>query len=64
MFIKLTDLKNTNSCARPIEFYIKVDLIEAFYRDNDCTRLDLLYGGYTVKESPEEILKLIKECEK
>lgn len=64
MFIKLTDLQNTNSGARPIEIYFKVDLIEAFYRENDCTRLDLKYGGYTVKETPEEILKLIKECEK
>ena len=58
MFIKLTNL---NGFETPKKFYIKIDLIELFYREKDYTILDLNNERYTVKETPEQILNLIKE---
>lgn len=62
MFIKLT-LSSTNEI-----FYFNIDYIVGFGKEifskEDSTTIDVLGDTYMVKESPEEILKLIKECEK
>lgn len=61
MFIKLTNL---NGFETPKIFYVRVNLIELFYREKDYTILDLSSERYTVKETPEQILEMIKEGEK
>jgi hypothetical protein len=61
-FIKLTECYNA-----PKEIYINVEMIGAIQTAHDrenCTKLKHLShnnGGYYIKETPEEILKLIKE---
>ena len=61
-FIKLTECYNT-----PKEIYINVEMIGAIHIEednNNYTRLKHLShnnGGYSIQETPEEILKLIKE---
>ena len=56
MFIKLTNANKDYA-----EFYIDVDLIEEFHLYGRYTILDLKDRRYTVKETPEEIIKLIEE---
>jgi len=61
-FIKLTECYGA-----PEEIYINVEMIGAIQIAHDrenCTKLKHLLhnnGGYYIKETPEEILKLIKE---
>jgi hypothetical protein len=58
MFIKLT-LHSTNEIL-----YFNIDYIVGFCIDGNHTAIDILDTTYRIKETPEEILKLIKECEK
>jgi hypothetical protein len=58
-FIKLT------ACySEPQDIYINIDMIGAMYIEGKRTILKHLShnnGGYTIKETPEEILELIKQ---
>ena len=64
-FIKLT---NIHQPTRPIDVHINIEMIGsiAIYNDNgniytSVTCLTHNNGGFKVKETPEEILNLIKE---
>jgi hypothetical protein len=58
-FIELTE------CYSKLKkIYINVDMIGAIYKDGDRTCLKHLShnnGGYTILETPEQILELIKK---
>jgi len=59
-FIKLTECYN----GKENEIYINVEMIGAMYIVGNRTILKHLShnnGGYTIKETPEHILKLIKQ---
>ena len=60
-FIKLTECYNPD---KPQKMYFNVEMIEAIFTDGNRTRLkhpSHNNGGWYVKETPEQILKLIKE---
>jgi hypothetical protein len=59
-FIKLTECYNFETK----EIYINVEMIQAMYVDGKRTRLSHPShnnGGWYVKETPEQILQLIKK---
>jgi hypothetical protein len=59
-FIKLTECYN-----QPKEIYINVEMIGGMYVEGKRTCLKHLShnnGGYYIKETPEEILELIKKA--
>jgi hypothetical protein len=59
-FIKLTECYN-----EPKEIYINIEMIGGMYVEGKRTRLKHLShnnGGYYIKETPEEILKLIDKA--
>lgn len=58
--IKLTEFKYTR------EIYINVSHLEAFWEEGGATYFITTYGGNAlgrVKETPEEIIQLIKQVE-
>lgn len=60
-FIELTECYNPN---KPQKMYFNVEMIEAIFTEGKCTRLkhpSHNNGGWCVKETPEQILKLINE---
>ena len=59
-FIKLTECYNLETK----EIYINAEMIQAIYYDGNRLRLchpSHNNGGWYIKETPEQILKLIKE---
>lgn len=58
-FIKLTECSSKEK-----EIFINVNMIQAIYKDGTKTRLyhpSHNNGGWTIAESPEQILELIKQ---
>lgn len=54
--MKLIKLKWKNAFSEPIDLYIELSKIQAFYRHDGCTIIQLDTHSYNVSETPEEII--------